>query len=279
MFEHPWLFPQAKLLRDSNPDVKLVYSSHNVEWKLKHRILKPYLGTEVESISTFIRDLEHKIALNVDAIICVASTDADWYTEISGKPVLIANNASGLLETVTQAQLPIAKNYGLIIGSAHPPNIDGCLNFINDADLWLPSEFRLKIVGTLSNALQSSFKDVDKIDLINYVSDEDLTNLVRNASCIALPIAYGAGTNLKTAEALLSGRPIVGSKVAFRGFENFTTSENVIVTDDPFSFKRGILYFLHQNKSDVVRKSSEVLTWSYSLKLLPEFLMKVVSHD
>jgi serine/threonine protein kinase len=51
---------------------------------------------------------------------------------------------------------------------------------------------------------------------------------------------YEPGTNLKTAEALVSGRPIVGSRIAFRGYEMFMNSENVTVTDVEDDVKNGL---------------------------------------
>lgn len=273
IFEHPWQFEHAKILRNQNPELKLIYSSHNIEWKLKQQILRPYLGERVERVASAIRNLEHEVALFVDGIICVSSSDAEWFHKISNVPIIVVNNASDLKKSPDGDLDPLLKNYGLVIGSAHPPNIEGCLRFINDTDLWLPQEYHLKIVGTLATALQDPFNGMNNIDFVNSLSNEELSGAIGSSSCIILPIAYGAGTNLKTAEALVSGRPIVGSRIAFRGYEMFMNSENVTVTDDPFMFKRAILNYLHHWRPDTIRKFSENLNWDYALKDLPKFLM------
>ena len=275
IFEHPWQFEQAKILRTQNPELKLIYSSHNIEWKLKQQILKPYLGEKVERVASFIRNLEYEISSFVDGIICVSSSDVEWFAEFSDVPTIVVNNASDLRKSPDNKQQTLLKNYGLIVGSAHPPNIEGCFKFINDADLWLPREYHLKIVGTLATALQDPFKGAKNIDFLNRLSNEELSSVIGSASCLILPIAYGAGTNLKTAEALVSGRPIVGSRIAFRGYEMFMDSDNVTVTDDPFTFKRAVLNYLHQWRPDTIRKFSENLNWDYALKDLPKFLMNI----
>jgi hypothetical protein len=46
-------------------------------------------------------------------------------------------------------------------------------------------------------------------------------------------VSYGAGSNIKTAEALLSGKYVIGTPVAFRGFENFVELPEVRVADGP----------------------------------------------
>ena len=52
-----------------------------------------------------------------------------------------------------------------------------------------------------------------------------------------LPITYGGGSNLKTAEALLTGHPIIATAKAFRGCEVFTDMPGMIIAGN----RRGIL--------------------------------------
>jgi hypothetical protein len=51
------------------------------------------------------------------------------------------------------------------------------------------------------------------------------------------PLTQGGGTNLKTAEALWSGKHIVATSIAMRGFENFIGQSGVHIADEPVVFK------------------------------------------
>lgn len=64
----------------------------------------------------------------------------------------------------------------------------------------------------------------------------EATDDVKNAaftisSAVVLPVATGGGTNLKTAEALLTGLPIVSTSFAMRGFEKFSKLPYLFLAD------------------------------------------------
>jgi hypothetical protein len=52
------------------------------------------------------------------------------------------------------------------------------------------------------------------------------------------------GSNLKTAEALISGLPVVGTSQAFRGFADFADLPHIAVADTPEAFAAGIRHAL-----------------------------------
>jgi FkbM family methyltransferase len=55
-----------------------------------------------------------------------------------------------------------------------------------------------------------------------------------------LPITYGGGSNLKTAEALLSGHPIIATSKALRGYEMFAAWPGVIIAETRDAFCTGM---------------------------------------
>ena len=67
-----------------------------------------------------------------------------------------------------------------------------------------------------------------------------LDGLIANATGIVLPLREGGGSNLKTAEALYSGLPLVATTVAMRGYETFRNMDGVIVADDAAAFAAGM---------------------------------------
>lgn len=64
------------------------------------------------------------------------------------------------------------------------------------------------------------FKDAwnsEKVKVVGYV--KDLSEIYRNACCVAIPLFSGAGMKVKTAEALMYGKYIFGTDEAFAGYD------------------------------------------------------------
>jgi hypothetical protein len=75
---------------------------------------------------------------------------------------------------------------------------------------------------------------------LGFVDDLALDALIANTSAILLPIEYGGGSHLKTAEALVSRRPIIGTTNSFRGFRHFQHLPQVTIADTPEQFEAAI---------------------------------------
>jgi glycosyltransferase involved in cell wall biosynthesis len=75
---------------------------------------------------------------------------------------------------------------------------------------------------------------------LGYVDNIALDAIIANASALLLPIEYGGGSHLKTAEALASGRPIIGTSSSFRGFTEYLDLSRVTIADTPEQFEAEI---------------------------------------
>lgn len=101
---------------------------------------------------------------------------------------------------------------------------------------------------------------------LGYVNEMVLDSLIVNASAILLPIEYESGSNLKTAEALWAGRPVIATSVAFRGFTEFQARVGVTMADTPELFETARRQALSSPLSPVSKMEgpSEVL-WEATL--------------
>lgn len=271
LFEQPWAWSEVKRLKISNPKAVVVYSGHNVEYQLKERILKPLLGRQAVEISNQIRKIEIEIATMADYIFTVSQEDANWYSKYSKNAPVVAQNGTSIRETLVHAGNESDSPYGLVVGSAHPPNIEGCLKFLSEPELWLPKSTRIVVAGSLSLALRDRWHALQNrwgqscVDLISGVTDLDLSRLINECHVMLLPIAYGGGTNLKTAEALTSGRPIVASQQAFRGFKKYSGEKFVSVVDRSLEFKIETINKLMQPKQSFIPRNVNDLEWENTL--------------
>jgi hypothetical protein len=109
------------------------------------------------------------------------------------------------------------------------------------------------------------------------VNDLTLECLLCNAAGILLPITYGGGSNLKTAEALISGLPIVGTTHAFRGFEEYKSLPAVTIEDDPTAFAVGIRRAFNSKASPRAIHLQKQLLWESTLQPIVDLVSTIAS--
>jgi glycosyltransferase involved in cell wall biosynthesis len=273
-FDHPWLWTEAKKLKKIFPNAKLIHLSHNIEFLTKSDLLKGLNQNDRASAVKYIRKAEEDIAKECDLILCVTETDKLWFQNNGAREVVAANNGT----TTIPQKIASPNKYALVVGSAHPPNIEGSIKYLYDAPDWMPENSRLVYVGSMSYALRGNLgreinlvRDTEVVYL-GVKSNEDLNKLIASASVILLPIPYGGGSNLKTAEAICSGRPIVGTIKSFRGFDNFTNSRNTVITDEIDDFKEACFNFMEEKLPTVYRYGHENLLWKATLDPFKKYL-------
>jgi len=276
IFDHPWLWNEAKRLKERYPNIKIIHSSHNLEFTLKKDLLSGLEENQIDTVIDFLEDIEAEIANLCDLIICVKEDEANWFRSNGAENVIVANNGTNTVPKSVRSEKP----YALVVGSGHPPNVVGSIKYLFDAVDWLPNGTDLIFVGSISNALkgklgkESNVKRNTKIIFLGIRSDEDLNKLVESASVILLPIPYGGGSNLKTAEALSSGRPIVSTTVAFRGFEEFMNSGDVYISDDINNFQEMTMWYCLYKQDTILRSSIHKLSWESSLAPIRDYLSR-----
>jgi glycosyltransferase involved in cell wall biosynthesis len=251
--EQPWLFGfamQYAVTLKTRP--QLIYGSQNTEWLLKRDIVASYQGPVVaEQCADLVKSVELQAVTQADAVVAVSQADANWLASNTDRPIILAPNGvkawqsmpAGRQEARTISQ---GYRYALFCASAHPPNMTGFFELFGGGFGSLKPDEKLVVAGGASYAIAGdprvhrSAKLAEKTTTAGMVSQACLEGLLDQASCIVLPITQGSGTNLKTAEALWSGKHIVATTVAMRGFERFMNAPGVHLGDEPASFKQAL---------------------------------------
>lgn len=265
--EHPWLFAFARSFVETKaPTARIVYSSHNIEWRLKQEILSSYFDEGIaQQNSDLIKDIELAAISHANAVVCVSESDAEWVRSQAEKPVVVAPNGvkpwktteAGLNEAATITQ---GSRYALYCASAHPPNMTGFFEIFGGGFGSLKPDEKFVVAGGAGYAIagdvrvHQSAKLAEKVVVAGMVSQPCLEGLLDGAACIVLPLTQGGGTNLKTAEALWAGKHIVATRVAMRGFESFIGATGVQLADDPAAFKRALRFAM---ESEPLRLSEQ----------------------
>lgn len=282
VIEHPWLFPLLKRLQQKyRRSFEVVYSSHNVEADLKEQIfLSSGLFQKNQDVIREISSCEVDVARAAKMTICVSERDANWYRESGAPNVVVVANRVDLSKPSFWGSWRYGKNslrepYAVFIGSPHPPNVSGFLQMLGPNLGFLPLGYKILLVGGVADSLRWSegFKDFAKTNdkrvvYLPEVSDREIANILSGAVCVLLPIVEGGGTNLKTIEALLSGRKILATSKAFCGHEEFMNDKLVTIVDSPSLFRQALVQILSEPPVKDIRDERfySMLSWEEQFK-------------
>lgn len=270
--EQPWLLPLARRLLAEHPGTRgatVVYGSQNIEIDLKKAIFDNYGVRDVDDVLREIEELEGEAARWSDLTLAVTEADRARLVALgAGRTLLAANgirpwHAGDDVLARWRAQLPSVP-WLLYVASAHPPNFQGFLPSIGESLACIPPDSRLVIAGSVGPHIEqilskSRWRDINmsRIRVLGVLGDEDLAAVKTLAHGYVLPLLDGGGSNIKTAEALYSGKHVIATSVSLRGYEAFRGAPGVHIADEPRAFRAGI--------REVLSSPEPVLSWADEL--------------
>ena len=257
-FEEPALWPVVRaLLREGRLDgVRVVHSSYNFETDHRRDVAN-IKGPVQEYVLKHVAATEREIAAVSDLVVTVSDADAASFRAIGAAKVVVARNGCRPLAPHPDALRAVDAYFGeqrfaLFVSSAHLPNMQGLLDLTR-----VPVESlsgRLVICGSVCDLLtehRSASSLIRHATFMGMVDVALLDALLTRAAVVLLPKTTGGGSNLKTAEALHSYRPVVATTQAFVGFEPWRNAPGVTVFDDPVGFWRQVRWHLANPLVDI----------------------------
>ena len=199
----------AKVIKQKYPLKKIITFFHNCEYeyiKQEHpyNLIRQYI----------IKKNEEWACKYSDKVIVLNGNDKLTVQRLYGRvadaiiPVSFSNKSIDFSKEEISS-IPTA----LFLGSNFYANIHGIKWFIEKV---LPFvNIRLKIIGKDMN--KANLPKNNKLEIIGYV--ENLEKTMQNADFMIFPIFQGGGMKVKTCEALMHGKNIIGTGEAFRGYE------------------------------------------------------------
>jgi glycosyltransferase involved in cell wall biosynthesis len=294
--EQPGLWPLAAKIKTMRKYeyVVLIYGSQNIEAPLRREIFPSYSARhDVDDVINAVDALERRAASEADLTLAVTEADLNILAGYGAKELLLAPNgiapwtASPATLELWRARLPEVP-WILYVASAHPPNFTGFTACIGDSLGCISPESRLVVAGGVCKPLCRSLAatrwhslNLSRLELLYILSDEDLAAVKTLAHAFLLPIQHGGGSNIKTAEALYSGAYVIGSEVAFRGFEDVASLPEVMVARSPKEFQIAIRDVLqrppHVHVEPVQGDCRYRLRWDQCLASIPETVARVMA--
>jgi hypothetical protein len=225
----------AKLIKQKYPSKKVITFFHNCECEY----------AKYEYPHNLIRQ-------------CVLKKNEEWACKYSDKIIVLNERDKFLIQKIynrtVDSVIPISfsdksiyfskeKTSGipmaLFLGSNFYANIHGIKWFIEKVLPFVNIE--LKIIG--NNMNNANLPKSNKLEIIGYV--ENLDEIMQNADFMIFPIFKGSGMKVKTCEALMHGKNIIGTRESFQGYDvdfekvgaNCETAEEFITAINEFPKK------------------------------------------
>ena len=290
--EQPWLWPLAVKIRKQPAfkNASLIYGSQNIEAPLKTEILETYNvdKSDIQNIEAEICHLEKSASKEADITIAVTTSDLQILTQWGAKKAILASNGiapwKASVESLAQWEQRLPKApWALYIASAHPPNFTGFAQCFGNSLACIPPDTRLVVAGSVCDHLyqqlaQSQWNQLNtsRIELLGVLSDEDLAAVKTLAHAFVLPIPHGGGSNIKAAEALYSGAYVIGTKAAFRGFEQHIALPGITASDNPNKFVSALRSALVKPRLAVNKENKSELGWAQCLAIIPATLQQLL---
>ena len=199
--------------------VKVITFFHNVEIQ--------YIFNQVKTSKLYYRF--YWIILNYwnerlsckysDKIILLNSRDANLVKKIYGREpeaiIPVSVNDAFDISLIHDQRMQDYPFTILFVGSLFYANVHGIKWFVNNVMQNFP-DIILEIVG---NDMQKIKSQVERQNVKVYSSVPSLQEYYNHANLVVMPIFTGGGMKVKTAEALMYGKTIIGTPEAFCGYD------------------------------------------------------------
>lgn len=293
--EQPGLFPALEKIsiQFGRSNLIIIYGSQNVEFPLKEEIYKNLGINKKKSVQKFIKlvkEREIQAATFSDLTLVVTNADIKWFSNYipENKLLLIPNGvrkmqySEGLKEKILK-QIE-ADRWIIYTASAHPPNIQGFFDCVGESLGCIPPDSKLVVAGSVSDFIyrrlrdnQMRFLNLSRLVSFGKVATDLLDTLILGSEAVVLPITKGGGSNLKTAEAIASGKRIIATNKAFVGYEEYSKLKGIEFANniDEFRQKMREVFFL----KPLVRNEKEQtlvknLNWENTTSPLTNYILE-----
>ncbi|RJF97804.1 hypothetical protein D3871_04145 [Noviherbaspirillum saxi] len=294
--EQPYFWPVLKKILASeslgSAAPRVIFSSQNIEYEMKEEVLHKIKAPQdyVSLVKDSIRQIEIELVNSAHITFAVSEQDRIKLQELGGRnDVVLLPNGVGKLQVDPQSVegwrgIVPKEPFATYISSAHLPNAVGFFSSLGNSLAFLPPDRKMVVAGGVCQLIERS-EEFNKWSSINRsrsilfgpVDNIGVAALRKFTHVFVLPITTGGGSNIKTAEALVTGAYVLGTSTAFRGFEHFANEAGVYIEDDPQAFRSRLVSLLSLAPNRLTEESRirrEGLLWENTLKEISKVVVK-----
>ena len=205
----------AGAIKREAPGVTVTTFAHNVEARFFLGGLRHQPGPRALAVLIANCAAERLAVRNSDRLIALSERDS----ALLGR--LYRRRASDLLSIAIEDRLPVTPTVDqvtsglLFVGGAFYANLSGMRWFA--AKVAPRIDVVTRVVGRGFEAYRNELAAAGRIEVVGEVSD--LAPYYASARAVIAPIFDGSGMKTKVAEALMFGKPVIGTREAFAGYD------------------------------------------------------------
>jgi hypothetical protein len=286
--EYPWLIHLAANIKqilstEYNLNPKQIYSSANIEHVVYKEIIEARNREDLSGLPPLVQKVE-KLAISSSDFLLVCSQadkDAIYYSH-NRDSLLVPNGVSrtqySLSKVAASPLFAVLSNtkYLFYAASDWPPNTDNIQEYLGKSLGFIPPDCRLIVAGGASRVFSelyigeaSCFTSLNqsRLHVLGNLNVDDFSAAHTLAYGYFLPVGYGGGTCLKTAEAIYSNKCLVASPAALRGYSKYEAKlKNIIRAQDCEQFRSAIQSIFNKQYKPLIPTEGklrllEELTW------------------
>lgn len=229
-----------KLKKDKTIPGKIVVFAHNVE---KDILWQRVVNENKLCLPLYVAGKYcERLALKYsDIFLALSRRDGDMFGRVYGREPDYILPITFTDKHQKECEMLLPKRSLLFTGSDYPPNVKGIRWFCREVMPYL--DIPLYIVGRGLEKLRDELGN-EKVKVIGSV--ESLTAYLQSAGAVVMPIFYGSGMKVKTAEAIMHGKRIFATIEALAGYE--IAEYGMTCCNDAESFVKAILHYFEEEK-------------------------------
>jgi glycosyltransferase involved in cell wall biosynthesis len=267
-------------------DVPVVYSCHNIEYRLRRDLerFQP-LRRRPADRSDEVRELERAAVELSSRVTALCVTDqAMLRDEFGCESTVVPNGTTVSTMGGVCTDIPTTRDANFVFaGSAYWPNVEGFAEIATPSLAFLPPTTRVHVVGSVGPELLR-FPPVERRYAVNesrmkihgFLPMEEVVTLMRQSTATLVPVFVGEGSNLKSADALASGAPVIMTRRSTRGYEDVIEADDqgLTVVDDATQFRDAMLEAAREGRrtASVGSIRRDLLRWSSRLQPLVDLV-------
>ncbi|MDO5564626.1 MAG: glycosyltransferase [Eubacteriales bacterium] len=207
-----------------NTNIKIIFYGHDLHFLREEREYELTKDESFLSESKYYKSLELSVMYKTSMNYYPSSVEVKAIKSIDDK-IPVKAIRGYVYDKVSEDPINFSEKRKLLFvgGFAHPPNKDAMIwfkeNILPRIKFSIPN-IEVDIVGSHAEDVVEVLHNVNGINLLGYVSDEELNILYDNAKMVIAPLRFGAGVKGKIIEAFAKGVPVITTECGAEGIDN-----------------------------------------------------------
>ena len=219
--------------------IPVIYSCENIEYRLRRDLERFQTNAHRPSQrSEEVRALEAAaVKLSAHITTICPSDQKQMRAEFGCDSTLVPNGTVVSDMTLATGASPDKEPYFSFTGSNYWPNVEGFAQIATPSLAFIPPTVKIHIAGTVGNELLRTRSiirhqpvNASRMVVRGFLSMSEMVAMMRESRSVLVPVFIGEGSNLKSADALASGSPVIMTERATHGYEDVIERDNEGVT-------------------------------------------------